>query len=438
MKEIFSQAIQKMKRKDFLDDVVREKTAENTQISAEVALLRKKNGSRTGTELDLKIFQANAKKAETEKLISKCKAEAKTLKAEILELLTDCYAKADKPELVAKVEAAAYHAFDGKIKLLSDKEAGGLWGDCEIIGAVITHDKKKKNTTAKLVTAGAVNSTGMLIKRPKIYVYVYDKKQEEGILLPENDSFKTRAKQKKESKFLKHLASTYLNDNVYFALGIVALYAIFSVWAVVGGFASTTFGEMQVRHSLVIGIVLGVFTLSTLKTAKKGGIADFLPLCAIDVSLVAFACAFGYTSVLRAMIFPAILFTYGVVAIFLRYKRGNASGEKTSLEYLTSVMLGILLTLVFKKIGRTPMAYWITLTSVVGVGICTASVLSVIKRGTKIGEQGSFVAFGGLTFCALTSLSVPSTLVSCLFLLGAGISGLAPILAKFLLLKDKK
>jgi hypothetical protein len=74
MKEIFSQAIQKMKRKDFLDDIVREKTAEISEISAEVAVMRKKNGSRTGTELDLKIFQSNAKKAEIEKLISKCKA----------------------------------------------------------------------------------------------------------------------------------------------------------------------------------------------------------------------------------------------------------------------------------------------------------------------------------------------------------------------------
>ncbi len=432
MKEIFSQAIQKMKRKDFLDDVVREKTAENTQISAEVALLRKKNGSRTGTELDLKIFQANAKKAETEKLISKCKAEAKTLKAEILELLTDCYAKADKPELVAKVEAAAYHAFDGKIKLLSDKEAGGLWGDCEIIGAVITHDKKKKNTTAKLVTSGAVNSTGMLIKRPKIYVYVYDKKQEEGILLPENDSFKARAKQKKESKFLKHLASTYLNDNVYLSLGAVLLYAVFSIWAVVGGFASATFGELQVRHPLVIGLVLSIFTLATLKTAKRGGIADFLPLAAIDISLVAFCCAFGYTSVVRAMLFPVILFVYGLIAILLRYKWGGEGGEKTSLEYLIPIALGFMLALMFKKVGRTPTAYWVTLLSVIGAVAITASALSVIKRATKLGRQCAAIAFCGCAFCITMALLVPNTLVAGLFLAGAGVCGLAPILAKYL------
>ncbi len=432
MKEIFSQAIQKMKRKDFLDDIVREKTAEISEITAEVAVWRKKNGVKTGTELDIKIFQANAKKAELEKLISKCKAEVKTLKAEILELLTDCYAKTDKPEIIAKIESAAYHAFDGKIKLLSDKEAGGLWGDCEIIGAIITHDKKKKNTTAKLVNAGAVNSQGVLLKRPKIYVYAYDKKKEEGILLPENDSFKTRAKQKKENKFLKHLASTYLNENVYFALACVVLYAVFSIWAAVGGFAGKLYSELQIRYSLVVGLCLGVFTLLTLQTAKKGGIADFLPVVAIDISLVAFGCAFGYKNVLRAMFFPTILFAYGVIAIVLRYKFGKEEKEKTSLEYLLPVISGIFLALIFRKAGKAYTAYWATMLGVLCASFIAGAALSIIMRKTKIGEQGRAVAFCGTAFCIMTGLFVPNTLIATMFLFGAGITGLAPVLAKYL------
>ena len=432
MKEIFSQAIQKMKRKDFLDDIVREKTAEISEITADVAVWRKKNGVKTGTELDIKIFQANAKKAELEKLISKCKAEVKTLKAEILELLTDCYAKTDKPEIIAKIESAAYHAFDGKIKLLSDKEAGGLWGDCEIIGAIITHDKKKKNTTAKLVNAGAVNSQGVLLKRPKIYVYAYDKKKEEGILLPENDSFKTRAKQKKENKFLKHLASTYLNDNVYFALAFVVLYAVFSIWAAVGGFAGKLYSELQIRYPLVVGLCLGIFTLLTLKTAKKGGIADFLPVIAIDISLVAFGCAFGYKNVLRAMFLPVILFAYGVIAIVLRYKFGKEEKDKTSLEYILPVISGILFALIFRRTGKAYTAYWAAMLGVLCALFIAGAVLSIFKRKTKLGEQGRAVAFCGTAFCIMTGLSVPNTLIAVMFLFGAGITGLAPVLAKYL------
>lgn len=432
MKEIFSQAIQKMKRKDFLDDIVREKTAENSEITAEVAVWRKKNGGRAGTELDIKIFQANAKKAEIEKLISKCKAEIKTLKAEILELLTDCYAKADKPEIIAKIEAAAYHAFDGKIKLLSDKEAGGLWGDCEIIGAIITHDKKKKNTTAKLVNAGAVNSQGMLLKRPKIYVYAYDKKREEGILIPENDTFKTRAKQKREHKFLKYFANTYLNDNVYLAFACVLVYAVFSIWAAVGGFASTLYGELQIRYPFIIGLCLGIFTLLTLKSAKRGGIADFMPIVAIDVSIVAFGCAFAYVNLLRAMVFPVILFVYGITSVILRYKLGAEDGEKSSLEYLVPVVAGLILALVFQKMGRAYTAYWVSALSTFGVAFGVAAILAIYKRKTKAGAQARAVSFCGMAFCILTGLFVPNTLISLAFLLGAGITGLAPVLAKYL------
>ena len=432
MKEIFSQAIHKMKRKDFLDDIVREKTAEISEIVAEVASLRKKNGVRTGTDLDLKIFQANAKKAEIEKLISKCKAEVKALKAEILELLTDCYAKTDKPEYKAKIEAAAYHAFDGKIKLLSDKEVGGLWGDCEIIGAIITHDKRKKNTTAKLVNAGAVNSTGMLLKRPKIYVYVYDKKQEEGILLPENDSFKTRAKQKKESKFLKYISSTYLNDNVYFALGCVLLYSIFAIWAAVGGFATTLYGELQIRYPLALGLCLGIITLTTLKTAKKGGIADFLPIIAIDVAIVSFACSFGYENVLRALLFPIILFVYGVIALLMRYKWGSEASGKTSLEYVLPIIAGILVMLVFKKMGRAPKSYWVTALCTFSAIFIASAVLSILKRKTKIGAQCRAVCVAGTAFCIMTCLFVPNAMVATLFLIGAALRGLAPIVAEYL------
>ena len=63
MKELFSQAIQKMKRKDFLDDVVREKTAEGNALTQDLSVLRKKNGARTGSELDLKIYQINYQRA---------------------------------------------------------------------------------------------------------------------------------------------------------------------------------------------------------------------------------------------------------------------------------------------------------------------------------------------------------------------------------------
>jgi chromate transport protein ChrA len=96
------------------------------------------------------------------------------------------------------------------------------------------------------------------------------------------------------------------------------------------------------------------------------------------------------------------------------------------------MVIGILFALVFKKIGRTPMAYWITVLSCAGAIILASLILSVLKRRTKLGKQCALVSFSGTAFCIVTALFVPSTLISCLFLLGAGVSGLAPVLAKYL------
>ena len=166
--------------------------------------------------------------------------------------------------------------------------------------------------------------------------------------------------------------------------------------------------------------------------AKKGGIADFLPIVAIDVSIVSFGCAFGYANVARAMFFPIILFIYGVVAVFLRYKWGKEESEKTSLEYLLPVISGVLLALVFKKMGRAYTAYWATVLGTLCVAFLAGAILSIFKRGTKIGEQGRAVSFCGTAFYIITSLLVPSTLISVMFLFGAGVTGLAPVLAKYL------
>ena len=144
MKELYGTAIQKMKRKDFLDDIIREKTVEESNITQEVAVLRKKNGRQTGTDYDLRIYQLNMKKASISKLITKCKVEIKNLKQEILDILVECYAKADLPENRQKVKSALNHAFGGKMELLTADDVGGIWGDCEIVGAVTTQDKKRK------------------------------------------------------------------------------------------------------------------------------------------------------------------------------------------------------------------------------------------------------------------------------------------------------
>ena len=428
MKQLFSQAIQKIKRKDFLDDTVREKTAECSEITAEIATLRKKNGSRAGKELDLQIYQLNARKSAIDTLISKCKTEIKVLKAEIQDLLTDCYARTDAPEIRAKVDAACEHAFGGKLKLLSDEAVGGIWGDCEIIGAIVTHDKKQKHTVAQLVKAGVGNSAGGVVKRPQIFVYDYDKKKENGSLHPETDEFKVRAKRKKPNPVIQYLKGVYFNLGSIFTLSFAAIYAVFAVWSILGGFANGLTAYLRVRTPLVIGIFLAFFTLCTLKE-KRGGVADMLPLAALLVGLISLGCAFGYADRLKAFILPIVLLVYAVVAFILRAIFGGKDVNFAGGGLVLAIASGVVAAFVFREATVAPVAFWATFAVVFGVIAAVGAVLSLVKRKCKLCEFYSCLAFFGCAFCLTCLMFMPNLITTVILLAFAGVFGLCPVIS---------
>lgn len=429
MKQLFSQAIQKIKRKDFLDDVVREKTAECSVLTAEIATLRKKNGSRVGSEIDLQIYQLNAKKSSIETLISKCKGEIKILKAEIQEILTESYAKTDSPEIRAKVEAACEHAFGGKIKLVSDQTAGGIWGECEIIGAIVTHDKKKKYSVAQLVKAGVANSSGGIVKRPQIFVYDYDKKKKEGALHPENDDFKVRVKIKKPNPVIKYVKDVYFNKNTLFALGFALIYAVFAVWAIIGGFADGITGLLRVRAPLVIGFILALFTLHTLKDARAT-LADMIPLTAVLTGGIALACAFSYKDLLKALILPVVLLCYGVTALILRAVFGGKKQAKAGGGQALALIGGVIFTFVFRQTSIAPYAYWITLLSLLGGISLVGGILSIAKHKSDLSPLYSCLAYFGCAFCLTCLLFMPTPVTTFILIGIAGVLGLCPFIGK--------
>lgn len=428
MKLMYNQAVQKIKRKDFLDDVVREKTAEDKALNQELTGLRKTNGKGAGVDNDLKIVQINAKRADIDKLVTKCKAEIKTLKADILELLSQCYAMTDSPEIISKINSATYHAFDGKIKLVSDKEAGGIMGDCDIVGAIVTHDKTKKNTTAQLVKAGVASSNGVITKRPAIFVYDYDKKQEEGIFHPETNSFRIKIKQKKQNPVAKYLKQVYGNINTVYSLCFALIFAIFSVWTAIGGFGNS-FGEIQLRYSAVIGFFLGAYTLATLKKSKRGGLADTIPLTALLVSIVSFACAFARGG-WRAFIFPTVTFTYSVVALVLRAtsKKDDQTEER---GYVISVALGVILAFTFRYMSSVGVAYRVTAMAIFGGLSAVGAVLSIIKRNDGVSKIAGGLAIFGSVFCLTCIMLIPKPIPTVIFGSVGAVLGLCPIVARW-------
>jgi hypothetical protein len=409
MKERFSKAVQKMKRKDFLDDFIREKTAEEAKLTAEVAELRKKNGKMVGSDIDLQIFQINMRKAEISKLIAKCKAEIKTLKAEILDLLTDCYALAERPENKAKIESACYHAFEGKVTLLSDKTAGGIMGDCEIVGAIITHDKKKKYTTAKLVKAGAKNFLGKVTERPKIIVYDYDKKQEEGIYRDETDEFKKKIGKRKERPTLNFLKETYIQKFSLYSLIIGIISAVFTVWGINGKFGMV-YSDLQISLPLTATALMAIFTILTLKSAKKGEIEDQLPLTAILLSLSSLVFAIICREI-KSFVFPICFGVYGVTAIVLRTKTRNDRTEEQNKTALFgfAVSVGCFWEITLNKIANALPIHATNYNTVkyivAGLVIATAilAVVAVvgcfIKRESKQGQIFKYTAIAISVFC---------------------------------------
>lgn len=431
MKEKFAKAVHKMKRKDFLDDFIREKSAEENRLTEEAAELRKKNGKKVGSDIDLRIFQINMRKAEIFKNIAKCKAEIKTLKTEILDLLTDCYALAEKPENKAKIESACYHAFEGKVKILSDKDAGGIMGDCKIVGAIITHDKKKRRTTAKLVKAGAKNSQGKLLQAPEIVVYDYDKKQEDGIYRDETNEFKKKLRFKKQNLAISYLKETYIQKNSLYALSVTAIYAVFALWSAIGGFGQAVFSSLQLRFSAVLITLLGLFSITTLKKGQKGGVCDIIPLTAIGISLVAFSCLFAY-DILRGILFPLGLLIYGVTAIILRAKFVDEEGknEENTIYFALSTVLGCLFVAVFKTMSSAYFAYWLTAICIIGVIAVLSAVGCVLNRGTNKVKIYKYTAIFVATFGFVCFLLGIKLVVGIIFFAVSVIESLLAIFAE--------
>ena len=81
--------------------------------------MRKRNGKVGNKDLDLEIFQINAKISDVEKTIDKCKLEIKNIKKDVADSLRECYAKADSPDFLRRVQKAYDHVFDGKTTLVS-------------------------------------------------------------------------------------------------------------------------------------------------------------------------------------------------------------------------------------------------------------------------------------------------------------------------------
>ena len=213
-----------------------------------------------------------------------------------------------------------------------------------------------------------------------------------------------------------------------FALSFVALYAVFAVWSVLGGFANGLTSYLRVRPPFVIGVFLAFFTLCTLKE-KRGGLADMLPLSALAVGLVSLGCAFGYADRLKAFILPIVLPAYAITAFILRAIFGGKTQSPAGGGLILAIFSGVICAFVFREATAVPVAFWVAFASVLGVIATIGAVLSIVKRKCKLGKFYSCLAFFGSAFCLTCLMFMPNVLTTIILLALAVIFGLCPIIS---------
>lgn len=318
VKALFAETVKKMKRLDFLSDFVRRKTEEKNKISDEVAVFRKKNGKIGNNEYDIYIFQSNAKISEIEKSIEKCKIEMKALKGVISSGLRECYAKTPDPDFIRRVELAYKHVFGEKNRLVTTSDAGGIFGDTKIVGAVVTHDKTKRCAVKECVRAGERNQAGRLTAKPEIIVWDFDKNKTEGEFRIEDDGFKSELEKRRSSELKNFSKETFSKPVVTVSLTFAAVISLFLVLFAASKVTSNISGGRFMLYFIIGVVLVTAFSVPAVLSAKAASAIDGAGILAFVLSVVT-GVIYGVTSPNERLILPCFLLVYSVAIFVSRF-----------------------------------------------------------------------------------------------------------------------
>lgn len=316
--ELFTLTVKKIKRLDFISDFIRRKTSEKSKLSEEVAVYRKKNGKIRNNEYDIYIYQLNAKISEIEKSVEKCKIEAKVLRGEISEGLRECYAKSPDADFLKRTERAYKHVFGDKSFLLGYGEAGGIFGETKIVGAVVTRDKSKRCAVKECVCAGEKNQAGRITSKPRIIVWDYDKTKPEGEFRPEDDSFKEELKKRKKSELGRYSAKVFTKHLVWSAISIALVVSALFAACVLSGLTENVISERFVSLFAVFAAVSSAFTVVAAVKAVPSSFIDGAGVAAFVFSLCSGA-VYAVVEPVMIAFFPAFSFVLSIVIFVLRF-----------------------------------------------------------------------------------------------------------------------
>lgn len=406
VKALFAETVKKMKRLDFLGDFVRRKTEEKNRISEEVAVFRKKNGKIRNNEYDIYIFQSNAKISEIEKSIEKCKIEMKALKGVISAGLRECYAKAPDADFIRRVELAYKHVFGEKNRLVTPGEAGGIFGDTKIVGAVVTHDKTKRCAVKECVRAGEKNQAGRLTAKPEIVVWDFDKTKTEGEFRAEDDTFKVELEKRRTSELKLFTKETFTKPVVAVSFAVAAVISLFLVLFAVSGITSKISDERFMLYFIVGAALTAAFSVPAVLSQRAASAIDGAGLTAFILSVVT-GVIYGLNSQGVRLVLPCFLFAYSIAAFVSRF----ALRKKSKISFsapgeIVFVCVGVFAAFLISEFDAESIFQTVTVAAAYFFSVAVSLAVSVgalLYKKANYRRYGFFAAIFGAAFSFATS-----------------------------------
>ncbi len=159
---------EKQAKMQFFSTLIKDKTGEINALNKEIASLRKKNGQALKADIDIRIYEINAKLSADKRFIEKCKEKRKKLREESGEILREAFISERDFRKKVEIEELFAEIYEKKARLFIDTDEG-----YKAVFEVSTDKKKLHGKVAEVLKAGIKTDTGRIVCLPEVEVYKF-------------------------------------------------------------------------------------------------------------------------------------------------------------------------------------------------------------------------------------------------------------------------
>lgn len=408
MLEKYESAIDKIRRIDDLKDELKTLKGENGKISSSTAVYRKKNDWREKNQNDAAIKSLNERRYAVSKREALIRAEIKSLKAEVYDILSECFAEAATEEHRAKIREACLYASDGVALISQTGRTPAAFGKCKIVGRRATRDRNLNGKVEKVLRAGIKNTSGKFLILPEIVVYYYDENVAEGEYTVVNEYYPPVRNQRpsypqtptgeykgEPSPALEAMRGKFACKQSVIALVCALVYSGFYLWGTLIGVAEGVKTKI-VRYAAAYFLIVIASVFACCKNKNTIVTDGTLALFSLYAgALTAFTLVFSKIP-LYSFAMPLAMLLGGIVSLALapQVKSEKSSPVRAVIAAVVGVVAGLFVSALYGK----ELAYFAY--SAFGAVALIGLTVSVYSAVTK--NKNSAYA---LAFCSAFCLS---------------------------------